>query len=530
MRRPQNPLTILGALLVLAFGSLSSTYASPGKVAPPPAPEPKAEMEVPVREPAKSFDFSMVESKALDLSKQPYTRDDQGLPDFLPNLSYEQYQEIRYKPEKSIWREEKLPFQIQAFHRGFIFRDRVLVNLVDHGSVTRIGYSPDLFDYGHNSFPAPLPEDLGFAGIRLHYPLKRDETFEDFAVFLGASYFRAIGLGQVYGLSARGLAIDTGLARAEEFPVFREFWIEKPEPEADFLVIHALLDSPSVTGAFRFVLRPGLNLTIDVQSHLHVRRKIDRLGIAPLTSMYLHGENSDQFLDDYRPEVHDSDGLLIGKNTGEWIWRPLNNPKQLRISVFEDQRPSGFGLMSRDHDFDHYQDLDAQFQLRPSAWVEPVGDWGRGAVYLIEIPSDAEKYDNVVAFWVPAEAAIEGKELRFDYRLHFVSREFTSPSSGKVVSTRVGPVEGRPGVRHFVVDFASPTLQMVSASAKMVAEVSAGGKVEHVQVRKNELEGGFRLSFDLEPEKGRNPTELRAILRHGKDILTETWIYQWNAP
>ena len=186
--------------------------------------------------------------------------------------------------------------------------------------------------------------------------------------------------------------------------------------------------------------------------------------------------------------------------------------------------------MSRDHDFDHYQDLDAQFQLRPSAWVEPLGDWGRGAVYLIEIPSDAEKYDNAVAFWVPSEAAVEGKELRFDYRLHFVAQEFTSPSSGKVVATRIGPVEGRPGARHFVVDFNSPTLQMVSAQAKMLAEVSAAGKIDNVRVRKNEAQGGFRLSFDLEPEKGRNPIELRAILRHGKDILTETWVYQWNAP
>lgn len=504
--------------------------ASPGKVAPPPAPEPSQVKVEPPAEPPRSFDFSMVEAKAQELSKQPFVRDDGGLPDFLSQLSFDQYREIRYKPDQSIWREDGLPFQIQAFHRGFMFRDRVMVNLVEHGATRRLGYSPDLFDYGHNSFPSPLPEDLGFAGLRFHYPLKRDSVFEDFAVFLGASYFRAIGLGQVYGLSARGLAVDTGLAKAEEFPVFREFWIERPEPEADHLVVHALLDSASVTGAYRFVLRPGLYLSMDVQSHLFVRKKVERLGIAPLTSMFLRGENTDRFVDDVRPEVHDSDGLLIGKNTGEWIWRPLNNPRQLRISVFQDRKPSGYGLMSRDHQFDHYQDLDAQYQLRPSAWVEPLGDWGSGAVYLIEIPSDAEKYDNIVAFWVPEDPVLPGQALRFDYRLHFVEEEFTAPSSGKVIATRVGAVEGQPQRRRFVVDFTSPILRLMSPKAQIVAEVSAVGKVDKVAVRKNPLDGSWRLSFELEPEKGRNPTELRAILRAGRDILTESWVYQWNTP
>lgn len=520
----------LWTLWVLGFLWTAGAESSPGKMAPPPAPEPeptRVEAETP---PPRPFEFSQVEAKASELAKQNFVRDDGGLPDFLGQISPEHYQEIRYKPEKSIWREEGLPFQIQAFHRGYQFRDRVMINLVDHGSTSRLGYSPDLFDYGHNSFPSPLPEDLGFAGLRFHYPLKRDGVFEDFAVFLGASYFRAVGLGQVYGLSARGLAIDTGLAKAEEFPVFREFWVERPEPDADRLVVHALLDSPSVTGAYRFVLHPGLYLTLDVQSHLYFRKKVERLGIAPLTSMFLRGENTDRFVDDVRPEVHDSDGLLIGKNTGEWIWRPLNNPRQLRISVFQDRKPSGFGLMSRDHQFDHYQDIDAQYQLRPGAWVEPLGDWGGGAVHLIEIPSDAEKYDNVVAFWVPEDPALPGKDWRYDYRLHFVEEEFTAPSSGKVVATRVGRVEGQPGRRRFMVDFTSPILRLMSPNAQIIGEVSAAGQLEEIRVRKNPHDGSWRLTFDLLPEKGRNPTELRAILRAGRDILTESWVYQWNAP
>ncbi|MEY2696618.1 MAG: hypothetical protein RL333_756 [Pseudomonadota bacterium] len=530
MTRRHIQLISIGSLIFLAALSLSEGFASPGKVAPPPAPEPAKEAPLAPPEVSKPFDFSLVEAKAQELSKQSFVKDDGGLPDFLAKLGFDQYREIRYKPDRAIWRSENLPFQIQAFHRGFMFKDRVLVNLIEGGSSKRVGYSPDLFDYGQNSFPAPLPEDLGFAGLRFHYPLKRDETYDEIAVFLGASYFRAVGLGQVYGLSARGLAIDTGLAKAEEFPVFKEFWVERPEPDAGTLVVYALLDSPSVSGAYRFVLRPGLDLAMDVQSHLYFRKKVERLGIAPLTSMFLRGENTDRFMDDYRPEVHDSDGLLIGKNTGEWLWRPLNNPRQLRISVFQDRKPSGFGLMARDRQFDHYQDLDAQYNRRPSAWVEPMGDWGAGGVYLIEIPSEAEKYDNVVAFWVPDEAPTEGKDLRYDYRLHFVSQEFTAPSGGKVVSTRVGAVDPKGNKRQFVVDFTSPLLKLMSAKAKVVAEVSAVGKISNVVVQKNEEQGTWRLMFELEPEKGKNPTELRAILRSGKDILTESWVYQWNTP
>ncbi len=529
MTRSYSQLIQIGSLLA-SLMVLTDSQASPGKVAPPPAPEPQVESPATTPEAPKPFDFSMVEAKALDLSKKGYVRDDAGLPEFLSKLGFDQYQDIRYKPEKAIWRSENLPFQLQAFHRGFMFKDRVLVNLVENGASQRVGYSPDLFDYGKNSFPAPLPEDLGFAGLRFHYPLKRDESYEEIAVFLGASYFRAAGLGQVYGLSARGLAVDTGLAKAEEFPVFREFWIERPEADANTLTVYALLESPSVTGAYRFVLRPGLDLAVDVQSHLYFRKKVERLGIAPLTSMFLRGENTDRFMDDYRPEVHDSDGLLIGRSTGEWQWRPLNNPRQLRISVFQDKKPVGFGLMSRDRNFDHYQDLAAQFNRRPSAWVEPMGDWGAGAIYLIEIPSDAEKYDNVVAFWVPEELPTEGKELRFDYRLHFVSREFTSPSSGKVVSTRIGAIDPKNPKRHFVVDFSGPLLELLSPKAKVSADVNGAGAISEVTVVKNEEAGTWRLSFDLEPEKGKNPTELRAVLRSGKDVLTESWVYQWNAP
>jgi glucans biosynthesis protein len=510
------------------------TQAESGKPAPPPAavsaPAPAAVVNN--KAPAKPFEFAEVEQKAKDLAGKPYVRDDSGMPEFLTQLDYDQYRDIRYKPDKALWRDEALPFQMQAFHRGFMFKDRVVINIVDHGVATRLAYSPELFDFGKNQFSAPPPADLGFAGLRFHYPLRKDDVFDEIAVFLGASYFRAVGLGQVYGLSARGLAIDTGLAKAEEFPIFREFWIDKPAKDASSLTLYALLDSQSLTGAYRFTIHPGLDLTVDVVSHLYFRKPVERVGIAPLTSMFFHGENTDRFMDDFRPEVHDSDGLLLGRSTGEWVWRPLNNPRQLRISVFKDTKPSGFGLMKRDRDFDHYQDLEAQYHNRPSAWVEALGDWGPGAVYLIEIPSDAEKYDNIVAFWVPDQSAAEGKEFRYDYRLHFARDEFTAPGGGKVVATRIGAddTNGNGSHRKIVVDFASPTLRLLGPKAKVEAEVSASsGKIANVVVQKNEENGAWRLCFDLEPEKDKDPVELRAMLKSGKDALTETWVYQWNS-
>lgn len=500
--------------------------ASPAVPAPP---VPVADSKPPV----KPFDFAEVEQRAKALAALPYARDESGMPEFLAQLDYDQYRDIRYKADKALWRDEGLPFQVQAFHRGFIFKDRVIINIVDHGVATRLAYSPELFDYGKNQFPTPLPPDLGFAGLRFHYPLRKDEVYDEIAVLLGASYFRAVGLGQVYGLSARGLALDTGLPKAEEFPIFREFWIEKPAKDAGTLTLYALLDSESVTGAYRFTLRPGMDMAMDVASHLYFRKAVERVGIAPLTSMFFHGENTDRFMDDFRPEVHDSDGLLLGRGSGEWVWRPLNNPRQLRISVFKDQKPTGFGLMKRDREFDHYQDLEAQYHRRPSAWVEALGDWGPGAVYLIEIPSDAEKYDNIVAFWVPDQMAGEGKEFRYDYRLHFALDEAFAPHGGKVVATRIGASEADGVKRKIVVDFDGPALRMLSPKAKIGAEVStSSGKIANLVVHKNDETGSWRLSFDLEPpqdDKDKNPVELRAMLMSGPDILTETWVYQWNA-
>lgn len=518
-----NPGRMLLFCLAIAVGGLA--VADPGKPAAAGAATPAP--------PAKPFEFGDVIAKAKELAAKPYVRDDGGMPEFLSKLDGDQYRDIRYKSEKALWRDEGLPFQIQLFHRGFMFRDRVNVNIVDRGNATRLAYSPELFDYGVNSFPAALPAELGFSGLRLHYPLRRDGNYGEVTVFLGASYFRAVGLGQSYGLSARGLAIDTGLPKAEEFPHFREFWIEKPSPNASSLTIYALLDSASATGAYRFDIRPGYDHTVEVSTRVFFRRPVDRVGIAPLTSMFFHGENTDRFSDDFRPEVHDSDGLLMGRTNGEWVWRPLNNPRQLRISVFRESNPVGFGLLKRDRNWDHYQDFDANYHLRPSAWVEALGSWGQGAIYLIEIPSDAEKYDNIVAFWVPDQPIKDGTELVFNYRLHFMLDEYMVPRGGKVVATRIGAsplASSEKPSRRFVVDFAGESLKRLSAQADLGADVGvSSGEVKGVTVSKDEESGVWRLGFDLVPEEGKDPVELRAVLKAGADVLSETWIYQWSA-
>ena len=334
-------------------------------------------------------------------------------------------------------------------------RPPVHIYEVADGMARQVLYTPQLFDFGQNGFKPDFPEDLGFAGFRLHAPLNRPDYLDELAVFLGASYFRALGRNQRYGISSRGVAIDTGLPKQEEFPSFRRFWLERPAPGADQIVVHALLDGPSLTGAFSFKIRPGDATVMDVEATLYPRQAIELLGIAPLTSMFLFGPNDRQGVDDFRPQVHDSEGLQIWSGSGEWFWRPLVNPQQLRLSLFSDKDPKGFGLMQRTRAFEEYEDLEARFGLRPSLWVEPLEGWGQGHVRLIEIPSPAEVNDNIVAFWVPRAPVEAGSEWRFKYRLYWSMEAPVRPELAQTAATRVGmggsPPDGES--RKFVIDF-----------------------------------------------------------------------------
>jgi glucans biosynthesis protein len=481
-------------------------------------------------QPRTQFSFVDVNRRAQELAARPFEADRPELPEGFKGLSYDQYRDIRFRPVRSLWRGEGLPFQVQLFPRGFMFLDRVKMNIIDHGTATPVSFNRELFDYGHNSVPESLPEDIGFAGLRFLYPLHRDDRFDEVAVFLGASYFRAIGQNQVYGLSARGLAIDTGLATREEFPLFREFWIEKPDKDATELILYALLDSQRVTGAYRFVIKPGLQTVMEVKAHLFVRERIEKLGIAPLTSMFYHGEVTERHMADFRPEVHDSDGLLVETGSGERIWRPLTNPRGLHINTFQVTDPKGFGLLQRDRKFDHYQDLEAHYHKRPSAWIEPLGPWGQGRVELIEIPSSLERYDNIVAYWVPARHTEPGQELELEYRIRFALDPEARLRTGRVIATRIGAGgtdEPQPDKRKFVIDFVGGNLKRLDAEAPVETVVSASsGRIINIVTQKNPYTKGWRAFFEIVPDSDQ-PIDLRCFIKTNPDALTETWSFQW---
>jgi periplasmic glucans biosynthesis protein len=504
-------LMLAGALLALSAGS---GYAAP-------ALSESGHDESPI--------FTMVQARALELSSQPYVKNTPDLPPFLATLNYDQYRDIRFQPKQSLWLKQRLPFQAQFFSRASMFTERVLVNIIEQDKVVPVDFEPDMFDFGRLPVPAEIPKDLGFAGFRLHYPINRRNYYDEVITFLGASYFRAVGRRQLYGLSARGLALDTAHDKGEEFPVFREFWLQKPEHKARQMTVYALLDSPSVTGAYRFVIKPGAGTEIDVKAYLYFRNNVELLGVAPLTSMFFHGKTTKHDVDDFRPEVHDSDGLWIVSGSGEQLWRPLNNPQRLATSYYRIDSPRAFGLLQRERDFSAYQDLEARYEKRPGAWVEPVGDWGAGSVELIEIPTDDEYHDNIVAFWVPAEPATEGSRRSFEYRLTFGDKPKAGQDQARAIATRIGAgADAKSAERKFVIDFAGADLTRLRETPELVADLSSStGVVGKPVIQRNPFTSGYRAYFDFTP--GNEPlSELRCNLHIDTDVLTETWTYQWR--
>lgn len=479
---------------------------------------------------SQAFGFDDVYLKALELADAPYRPDRPALPAGLDDLQYDQYRDIRFREEKSLWRGEAR-FMIHFFSRGFLYQDRVKINVVDAGKADPVEYSRQLFDFGRNEIPAGDLGDMGFAGFRILYPLDEEDPVDEVAVFLGASYFRAIGRNQSYGLSARGLAIDTGLDTPEEFPVFREFWIRKPRPQDEILEVFALLDSERATGAYQFRIDPGADTIVDVTARIKLREPVERLGVAPLTSMFYHGENTDRFFDDFRPEVHDSDGLSIVSGAGERIWRPLNNPVSLQITAFDLDNGRGFGLLQRDREYAHYQDTEAIYHTRPSAWVEMIGAWGDGAVELVEIPTDSERNDNIVAYWTPAEPIDPGSPLHVEYRIHFSLDPEAALKGGRTRATRVGAGGTDvpdPSKRKFVLDFTGDAVERLDPQNPNVQPVcnTSRGEFAPPVAHHNRFTGGWRLFFELAPEAGQ-AADLRCFLRRGQDVLTETWVYRW---
>ncbi len=479
--------------------------------------------------PVAAMDLDGVTQRAAALAREAYADHRGTVPQWMlvGSMSYDQWRDIRFKPAESLWADEGLPFRVQFFHPGLYYDRTISVHVIDGDRTAELPFSSDRFDYGKNDFGDRVPKDIGYAGLRVHYPIKNPDYYDELIVFLGATYFRALGRDNVYGLSARGIAVDTVEPSGEEFPHFTDFWLEKPKPGATQLTLLALMEGPSVTGAYRFVVTPGAKTVVDVEARLFARKEIRKLGLAPLTSMFFFGEGTRRKFDDFRPEVHDSDGLLLETGEGEWLWRPLDNPPRVNASSYFTRDPRGFGLIQRDRAFASHQDIETRAELRPSSWVTPKGKWGKGRVELVEIPTDTELVDNIVAYWVPDRPAQPGKRLDLAYSVEFYTEDTQRPPAGRAVATRQDG--GAKGVGHrFVIDFGGGGIEGLGDDEMPEAVLSANppGIVEVLDyhVVRNPDTRGWRLAFQLKP-KGEGPIDLRAFLRRGSAALTETWTY-----
>ena len=490
----------------------------------------------------RRFGFNDVAARAQRLAANAYDANPPQLPQIFDGMDWDRYRQIRFRQERSLLRGGGSKFSLQLFHLGYLFTKPVTIHVGREGIFQPIPYSTDLFEYGNLNLPRRLPIDLGFAGFRIHYPLNDPKENDELISFLGSSYFRWLGRDQKYGLSARGLAINTGkLDNNEEFPFFKEFWVDAHDPKADYVTIYALLDSPSVTGAYQFDLRPGQYSSLDVNVKLFPRRTIDRLGMAPLTSMFFLGENDRHMndrnqYDEFRPELHDSDGLLMHTAGGEWVWRPLKNPLVQEVQLFEAKGIKGFGLIQRDRKFDSYQDIELNYEQRPSYWIEPTSDWGDGVVELVELATKDETADNMVAAFVPKTPLEAGKEFSFSYRMRSLTDGLDLHRLGHAVATFSAPARAlgstetaRALSRRLMVDFAGGELDyfLQDPGLLQLETTAQNAAVVRKFIVPNPAIRGMRVMLDVQFEKDKVGL-ITASLRSGNRAITETWSYAWR--
>ena len=474
-----------------------------------------------------AFPPDAVKQLAIKLSQSDFVKPKIDLPEPFDKLGYDQYRDIRFKVDQSIWRGEKLDFELQLFPLGGLYDTPVEIWLADQGEAKRLKADGHLFTLGPLITAPTDAAPYGFSGLRIHSSINRADYRDEFVVFQGASYLRAVGRDENYGSSARGLALNTGKPTGEEFPFFRSFWIEKPKPGTDRITVHALLDSPSTTGAYRFIIQPGEATVMDVEMTLYPRKVLTHVGIGPLTSMFLLGPADQRRMSDFRPAVHDSGGLAMLNGAGERLWRPLTNPKMLQTSSFLDKDPKGFGLWQRDRAFHTYEDLEAHYERRPTVWVEPKGAWGDGVVELIEIPVEDEIYDNIVCYWKPAKPLDAGGPHNFQYQLHWGDQVPAAWSGARVSKTRVGNSK-KAGSLLFVIDFEGPAVKELRDLP--VADVSANpGKVANIVVQRNPALPGIRVTFEMNPN-GAELVELRMAIKAADQLISESWLYRWTKP
>jgi glucans biosynthesis protein len=501
---------LLGLLLLaapLAVGARAAQPAAPGK--------PSADYP---------FTYDTLLADAKRRAAGAYSPQHDRQPSGLDKLSPEQYRSIRFNPDAGIWRAEALPFRLELLRAGYNLQSAVSVSTVENGVAHDVVPTPAMFQM-ESMLPAQLGKvALPLSGFRVRSRINSSKIWDEFLVFQGASYYRAVAKNLLYGLSARGLAINTAEPSGEEFPVFTHFWIEKPAARAAAIVIYALLESESVTGAYRFTVQPGVETLTDVDLTLFPRAEMRVTGIAPLTSMFLFDETNRGHLDDYRPEVHDSDGLQIAAASGEHIFRPLANPTKLQVSTFTTQQPLGFGLVQRSRQQSDFQDFDAQYERRPSAWIEPKGDWGPGSVELVEIPSGRESNDNIVVFWRPAQPLPTTRAAHFAYRVTWSAEPALPKSLAKTVATRSGAsLDGKRRV--FLLDFVGAGEKIDGLRLDLSA---SAGRVSNATLMSNGTLHGLRASFEIDPRDA-ELIEMRLRIMRGDRPVTETWLYRWTS-
>lgn len=473
------------------------------------------------------FSWDWLNAHARELAKTPFDPSSYQIPKELTELYYDDYRQIRYKDEKAIWRGEPSAFQLELFHLGYLFRDPVHIYVVEGDRATELRYDKDLYRFGHAEKRKPMPEQIdGFSGFRVHKVMENPGVFDEFLVFQGASYFRGRPKGATYGLSARGLAINTVQPGGEEFPGFRAFWLTKPKPGENTITIYALLNSISITGAYRFVVTAPDDVAMEVECTLYPRSTIAHGGIAAFSSMFFYGPADHTRHDDFRPQVHDSDGLGVLTSYGEWLWRPLITGRQIQYSMFSGGTPGGFGLLQRDREFEHYEDLGAGYERRPGAWVEPLSDWGEGSVDLVELPTAGEYDDNIVAFWRPAKPWEPGQTYNYRYRLTWAAEIPVKRDVAKVVQTRGG--QGlKPGARLILIDFVGGQLYADANEEMWDYVVSASaGYIKAYTVGPNQVLDGKRIAIEYYPD-GDKVADLKFQIRSMGKPLSEKWVYRW---
>ncbi len=470
---------------------------------------------------AAPFSFERLIERTRELALRPY-QPPREVPEWQTALSADAWRKLRLKPEWLIWADSP-GYRVRPYPCGWVYRHPVQLFLVEDGVARPRLATPEQFELGELAARATPGEDLGVAGFTVLFPLTVADQFEPLLTFLGASYFRAIGRGTNPGAGARGLTLDTGLGRPEEFPAFREFYLVRPQQPFDPLTLYALLDSPRVAGAYRFEVVVREQTRIDVDVNLFFRAPVEQVGVAPLSAMFQFGPHDRAGVDDVRPAVHDVEGLAMWTAAGELLWRPVANPSELRLSVLVDENPRGFGLFQRSRDFRAFEDLDGRFETKPNLWVVPRGTWGKGSVRLIEVPSQDERRDNIVAFWTPASPVVAGQELRFAYALIWSLAPPIELSVGRTRVTRIGAVPGS-AARRIIIEFERPA--GAPSASEITARVGvANGRLGPVSVRDHPLVPAWRVSFDVEPT-GAGPVEMRCLLLAGERPVSETWIYR----